>query len=105
MFLVRSLASLPPQGMSREPKFPLAGPTSHDSTLAPTCRGWALGRADHLSGFCAAVARLCTRTYQTSWNDATTFGTVKVIEVAVWAVMAAGLGSLWSELKIPTLSM
>ena len=105
MFLVRSLPSLPPHGMSSEPKFPLLGPTSQDSTPSPTCSGSASARADHLSGSGAALAMLCTRMYQTSWYEATEFGTVKVIEVAVWAVIVAILGAVWSELKMPTWSM
>ena len=91
--------------MSREPKFPLLGPTSQDNTPSPTCSGSASARADHLSGLGEAPTMLCTRTYQTSWYEATEFGTVKVMLVSVCAVIVAILGCDWSELKMPTWSM
>src|SRR6478735_12264166 len=104
MFLARSSPSLPPQGMSSEPKFPLEDPASQESTPSPTCSGRASVRADHLSALPAGVVPtlLCTRMYQTSLYDATAFGTVNVIELFVCAVIVAILGALWSELKMPT---
>ena len=62
MFFSRSSRSLPPQGTSMEPKFPLEDVGSQDRVTSPTSSGHAWERADHWP----SEARR-TRIHQTSW--------------------------------------